>query len=159
MQMLWNRLKKCSRYTNKVVGECSDGRNQNEGNQQLSMLRQQVGTTNTIPQNEINKRTKNLMHQGCIDNKKHEDYLRTLSLNQRGFGLDDKEKVEMTMNSVKRHEVDVVSLSLPDRKWMLSKVDRIKQKFRRINKEVVVIASNTDQETRKEKEHLPGGGN
>ena len=58
---------------------------------------------------------------------------------------------------VKRYKIDGVLLSLPDRMWTLSKVDATKQKFRSINKEVEVIASNSDQETRTEKEHLLGG--
>ena len=39
---------------------------------------------------------------------------------------------------------------------MLSKIESIKQNFRRINKKVEVIASNNDQETRMEKQYLPG---
>ena len=92
--------------------------------------------TNVIPQNEINERNKNLMHQGRIDNKKHKDGLRSLLLNPRGFGPDDEEKVEMMTKAVKRYEIDEVFLSSSDRKWNLSKVDKIKQQFRSINKEV-----------------------
>ena len=40
---------------------------------------------------------------------------------------------------------------------MLSKIESIKQKSRRIDKEVEVIDFNSDQETRTEKEYLPGG--
>ena len=79
---------------NEVVGEHSDGRNQNEGNQELNTLRQHAGTINTTSQNEINKRNKNLTCQGHIDNKKHKDCLIMLSFNPRGFGPDDEEKVE-----------------------------------------------------------------
>ena len=63
----------------------------------------------------------------------------------------------MMIKSVKRYEIDGALLSSSDRKWTLSKIESIKHKFRIINKEVEAIASNSDQETRTEKECLPGG--
>ena len=151
------QIKICNKYTNEVVGECSDGRNQNEGNQQLKTLRQQVGTMNAIQQNKIKKRGENLTHQIYTGNEKHKDCERMPTLNPRGIGPDDEEKVEMVMKPVIRHEIDGVSLSSPDRKWTLSKLERFEQKFRRINEEVETIASNSDQDTRTEKRCLPGG--
>ena len=152
-QMQWNGTKKQNKCMNEVVGDYSDDRNQNEGNPQLSTLRQQLGTTNAIPKNEINERNKNLIHQGQLDDKKRKDCIRLLQLNTKGFGPDDEEKVEMMIKAVKRYGINGILLSSPDRKWTSSK---IRQKFRSINKEVEVIAQNRDQETRREKEFLPG---
>ena len=90
------------------------------------MLRQQIVTINTIPQNTINQRNKNLINQGHVDNKKHEDYVRILTLNPRGLRLDDEEKVELMIQSVQRYQIDGLLLISPDRKWKLSKIESIK---------------------------------
>ena len=80
------------------------------------MLRQQVGMINTIPQNAIKQRNKKLINQGHVDNKKNDECVRVLTLNQRWFGPEDEEKVETMIKSVKRYEIDGVSLISPDRK-------------------------------------------
>ena len=57
-----------------------------------------------------------MKNQGYIDSKKHKDCIRFLSLNPRGFGPDNEEKMEMMVEAAKKMEIDGILLSSPDRK-------------------------------------------
>ena len=57
-----------------------------------------------------------MINQGCVDSQKHSDCIWFLSLNPRGFGPDNIEKVEMILEATKRYEIDRILLSSPDRK-------------------------------------------
>ena len=61
-QILWIRSKKYNRCTNEIIDGFWDGRNQNEGNDQLNVLRQEIGSINTIPLNSINQQNRELMY-------------------------------------------------------------------------------------------------
>ena len=56
-----------------------------------------------------------------------------------------------------KHSIDRILFSSLDRKWTLNKIERLKQKFKRISKEVEIISSNSDQELRTDSGYLPGG--
>ena len=78
-------------------------------------------------------------------------------VNPRDFGPDDEEKVKIMIKAAIKHSIDRILFSSPDRKWTLNKIERLKQKFKRISKEVEIISSNSDQEPRTNSGYLPGG--
>ena len=94
-QIPWVRDKICNRYKNEIIGNYNNGINQNEGNEQINILRQEIGVINTIPHSSVNINNPDIVHQGYIDTNKHQDCIRLLSLNLRGFGPDNNEKVAM----------------------------------------------------------------
>jgi len=151
------RDKICNRYKNEIIGNYNNGINQNEGNEQINILRQEIGVINTIPHSSVNINNPDIVHQGYIDTNKHQDCVRLLSLNPRGFGPDDDEKVAMMIQSVKKYKIDVILLSLPDRKWSMNKIEAMKNKFKRISKEVEIITSNSNQAPKTSSGYLPGG--
>ena len=63
----------------------------------------------------------------------------------------------MMLEATKRYEIDRILLSSLDRKWSSSKIDQIKRRFRKINKEIAILASDCGQETRTTNGYLPGG--
>ena len=66
------------------------------------------------------------MHQEYIDNTKHQDCVRLLSVNLRGFSLDDEEKVKMMIKAAIKYSIDRILFSSLDRKWTLNKIERLK---------------------------------
>ena len=78
-----------------------------------------------------------MKNQGYVDSKKHKDYIRFLFLNPRGFGPDNDNKIEMMVAVAKKMEIDGIMLSSPDRKWSISMIDRVKRKFKKLNKVLI----------------------
>jgi len=119
-------------------------------------LRQQIGSVENIRLEGINKRNSNLKNQGYVDSKKHKDYIRFLSLNPWGFGPDNDEKMEMMVAAAQKLEIDGIILSSPDRKLSTSMIDRVKRKFKKINKEIDMITLDSRKSPRTEKGYLLG---
>ena len=61
------------------------------------------------------------------------------------------------MRAARTNKIDGILLSSPDRKWTISRIEQIKRKFKKVNKEIIVIASDSSQPARIEKGYLPGG--
>ena len=61
------------------------------------------------------------------------------------------------IQSVKKYKIDVILLSSPDYKWSMNKIEAMKNKFKRISKEVDIITSNSDQAPKTSSGYLPGG--
>ena len=80
-----------------------------------------------------------MKNEGWIDSQKHDINVRILSMNPRGFGPHQEEKVVMMIDYAKRHQIDRILLSSPDQKWTSTKVDKLKRRFRAVNKEVDII--------------------
>ena len=98
-----------------------------------------------------------MKNQGYVDSKKYKDCIRFLSLNPQGFGPDNDKKMEMIVAAVQKLEIDGIMLSSPDRKWSTSMIDRVKRKFKKLNKEIAMITLDSGQSPRIEKGYLPGG--
>jgi len=98
-----------------------------------------------------------IVNQEYVNNNKLVESTRFLSLNPRGFGPDNEEKMEMMVEAAKKMEIDGILLSSPDRKWSTNMIDKIKRKFKKLNKEINVITSDSGQSPRTEKGYLPGG--
>ena len=113
-QISRNQRNKCNRCHNKVIGQQSIGLNFNDGEDELHNLRQQIGTIENLWQEGINRRNQSINNQGYIDSKKHQDCIRLLSLNLRGFGPDNKEKMERMIFVAQQYEIDGIILSSPD---------------------------------------------
>ena len=156
-QIPWKRTRRCNRCRNLIIEEYRNNRNQNEGDNEIEILRQEVGLINTLPANDINKRNNQIKHQGYIDSTKQQECIRILSLNPRGFGPENEEKLAMMIKSIKKYSIDAVLLSSPDRKWTNNKLERLQRRFRQVNKEVEIISSNSDQNPRTSNGYLPGG--
>ena len=105
----------------------------------------------------INKRNLTMKNQGYIDSEKHLDCIQFLLLNPRGFRLDNIEKIEMMLEATKRYEIDGVLLSSPDRRWSSNKIKQVKRKFKRINKEIIILTLDSGQEIRTVNGYLPRG--
>jgi len=115
-QISRNRMKLCRKCQDERINREREGYNNNDGEGEIQVLQEQLG--GTIRYNtEINKRNKDIINQGYIDTKKHEDCVRMLALNSRGFGPDNKEKVNMLKKAMVNYEIDVVLFSGTDRSW------------------------------------------
>ena len=74
-----------------------------DGDEEIMRLRQQLESVESIRQVGINKRNGDMNNQGYVDTKKHPDCVRILSLNPRGFGLNNKEKMEMMLIAAQKY--------------------------------------------------------
>ena len=63
----------------------------------------------------------------------------------------------MMLKAATKYRIDRILLSSPDRKYTSNKIETLKQRFKRISKEVEIIVSNSDQEPRTDSGYLPGG--
>ena len=81
-----------------------------------------------------------MQNQGYVDIHKNPDCIRILSLNPSEFGPDNAEKMELMMRAARTNKIDGILLSSPDRKWTTSRIEQIKRKFKKVNKEIIVIA-------------------
>ena len=89
-----NKNKLCNRCNNVIVRNVRRNYNNDEGNDEEMIFREQLGETmkyNTT----INKRIEGIKNQGFVDSKKHEDCIRMILLNPRGFGPNNNKKVNM----------------------------------------------------------------
>ena len=68
-QMPQNRTGICSKCNNNSISNSREGYNQNEGDNETQVLREQLGGTMRYGK-EINKRNNELKNQGYLDNKK-----------------------------------------------------------------------------------------
>ena len=76
--------------------------NNNDGDDELERLRNHVQMITNTYNTGINKRNNQMKNQGYIGSKKHVDCIQLLSLNPRGFGPDNVEKVETMLESTKK---------------------------------------------------------
>ena len=74
---------------------------------------------------------------------KSENNIRLLYLNPHGFGPDDIEKTKMLCKTVREMKINRILMSSPDRRWVLTRVNRIKNIFKRISKNVTIILSDS----------------
>jgi len=156
-QMPRNRTQICNKYKNEQIGNRTEGRNLEDGYNQYNILQEQVRSINTLPQIRINDINYDMKNQGFIDSIKHEDCVRILIMNPRGFGPNNNEKVEMMIQSIIEYQIDGILLSALDQKWSSNKIDRLKNAFKKVNQEVEIIASDSGQEARTENGYLPKG--
>jgi len=140
-----------------VIGERNIQRNNNDGDDDLERLQNQINTIENEYSYGINKRNHSLINQGYVDSTKHQDCIRFLFLNPRGFGPDKEEKVEMMLEAIKRYDLDGVMLSSTDRKWSSTSIKQMKRIFRRISPEIEIATSDSGQEARTARGYLPGG--
>ena len=149
--------RQCNKCYNNYISDRRIDRNNNDGDNELERLRNYIQIVTNEYNNGINKRNNKMMNQGYVDSTKHEDCVRFLLVNPRGFGPDTVDKMETMIASTKKYEIDGLLLSAPDRKWNVHKIDYIKRKFKTINREVEVIISDSGQDVRSRNGYLPGG--
>ena len=114
-QILLNKSKKCNKCNNEIVWNTRENYNNNEGDDEALVLREQLG--GTIKYNTtINKRNIELKNQGFIDSKKHEDCVRILAINPRGLRPNNQEKTNMLKQAIVAYEIDAVLFSGTDRR-------------------------------------------
>jgi len=92
-----------NRCINEVISKRIINRNNNDGDDQMERLRQQIGAMDNENIEGINKKNLTMKNQGYVDSKKYPDCIRFLSLNPRGFGPDNIEKIEMMLEATKRN--------------------------------------------------------
>ena len=155
-QILKNRKRKCTRCRDQTISSICRGQNNEDGNDEIEILREQLGQTLQY-NNEINRKNYDLKNQGYIDSKKDKDCVRILALNPRGFGPNTMEKVNMMKKAMEEKEIDIVLLSSADREWTEYRVEQMKKMFRSIDNKVEVIASDSGEKSRSDEGYLPGG--
>ena len=69
-----NKINKCNICRNQSITRAREGINNNEGENEIQVLREQLGETLQY-NNNINKRNYDLKNQGFIDSIKYEDYM------------------------------------------------------------------------------------
>ena len=99
---------------NEAVWNAREGYNNNKGEDEALAIREQLGET-IIHNNNIKKRNTELKNQGFIDSKKHKDCVRILALNLRGFGPNNKEKINMIKQAMINYKIDVLMLNETNR--------------------------------------------
>ena len=140
-----NKNKLCNRCNNVIVRNVRRNYNNDEGNDEEMIFREQLGGTmkyNTT----INKRIEGIKNQGFVDSKKYEDYVRMILLNPRGFGPNNNEKVNMLKQAMIDYEIDAVLFSGTDRRWNESRVQTTKNIMKTVNKSMEIITSDSGEE-------------
>jgi len=155
-QILKNRKRKCTKCRDLTISSISRGRNNEDGNDEIEILREQLGQTLRY-NNDINRKNDDLKNQGYIDSKKDKDSVRILALNPRGFGPNTMEKVNMMKKAMEEKEIDIVLLSSADREWTEYRVEQMKKMFRSIDNKVEVIVSDSGEKSRSDEGYLLGG--
>ena len=106
-------------------------------------------------QNNDNER--GIRNLGYVDPVKYDRNVRLLTLNPRGFGPDNQEKIIMLKNSERRLQFDGVFFSSPDRAWNSKRRDDMKKKLKGIGRNIQINTSDTGIESSSNAGYLPGG--
>ena len=146
----------CNKCINETISNARINNNNNDGDDEISRLREQLGGTMKY-NTKINKTNIALKNQGYIDSKKHEDCVRILTINPRGIGPDNHEKINMLKQAMVDYEIDMVLFSGTDRRWNERRIETMKSTMRSVNKSVDIIASDSGEDTRSIGGYLPGG--
>ena len=155
-QIQYNKLKKCKKCRQKERKDNTIEMTNNEEEKELQILKEQLGETIRYDRN-INKINKELKNQGYIESQKHENSIRILALNPRGFGPKNNEKINMLKKAMNDYKIDIVLMSSTDRKWNELREETIKRKIKPINKNVEVVVSDSGEQTKTDNRYLPGG--
>jgi len=152
-QVSWNKRKLCGICRNTTIEPFDAGVNNWDGEQESFDRMEYEHRLN----NRINIINNNLCNPGYIDEVKHRDSIRIIAVNPHGFGPDCTEKIEMLCQKVQEMEIDMILMSSPDRRWTSNRIEQLTNKFRRINKAVEIIATDSGEKTESEIGWLPGG--
>ena len=63
----------------------------------------------------------------------------------------------MICNAVVEYEIDVIIISSPDRRWISTRVNQLKRIFRKISKNIKIIATDSRENQTNKYRWLPGG--
>ena len=143
-QIQYNKLKKCKKCRQKERNDNTIEMTNNEEEKELQIMKEQLGETIRYDRN-INKINKELKNQGYIESQKHENSIRILALNPRGFGPKNNEKINMLKKAMNDYKIDIVLMSSTDRKWNELREETIKRKIKPINKNVEVVVSDSGE--------------
>jgi len=146
----------CNKCRNETIWNAREGYNNNEGEDEALVIQEQLGET-IIHNNNINKRNTELKNQGFINSKKHEDCIRILALNPRGFGPNNHEKINMLKQAMVEYKIDAVLFSGTDRRWNKSRTETIRKMMQSVNKSIEIIASDSGEDPKTNGRYLPGG--
>ena len=59
-------------------------------------------------------------------------------------------------SAIKEHEIDALLFSSPDRRWNQRRIHYVEGQFRKVSKEVKIIASDSGEDVTKRIGHFPG---
>ena len=59
-------------------------------------------------------------------------------LSPNRFGPDKVEKVEVMKKYIKDHEIDILTMSTPDRRWSISIREKMIFQFKQVNKDIIM---------------------
>ena len=106
--------------------------------------------------NYINILTNIIKFRGYIDDRKSLENVRILTLNPRGINLWKSYKIDMFLNTCKKHQVDIILLSETQVKWTPANLDRMENQFRTLGKDIKIIGLDSRQWDINKKDYLPG---
>ena len=150
----YKKYKNCetivSNIKNKLCNKCYYERKEKNRNvEKFSTIEEYFVRNND---NEIGIR-----NLGYVDPVKYDQNVRLLTLNPRGFGPDNQEKIVMLKSSKRRLQFDGVFFSSPDRAWNSKCKEEMKKKMRGIGMNIQINTSDTRIEGSNNVGYLPGG--
>jgi len=151
----YNRTSQCRRCQSIVIPHAQEGINNEEG-EEIEQIRIQLSGME-YRYNRINERNQDITNQGFIDSIKDAKNVRFLSLNTRGFGPSQMEKVNMMKQAIVDYELDVLLLNETNRRWSSSQLNQVKRLFKSISKNVQLHKSDSGENARASSGYLPGG--
>ena len=98
-----------------------------------------------------------IKHLGYVEPVKYKNNIRILSLNPRGFGPDNMEKIVMLKESKDRFQFDGVFFSSPDRHWNSIRKELMRRYLATIGRNVTINTSDTGIDPKTIRGYLPGG--